>query len=257
MTHDRSLIEGEESLFEKIDKQKWVSEREVSLSKRKKANHPRKSKAYPERKSRLAKLSFCSTEVELKRPKNLTIRFPSSLKVSVVFVKELDPPADCAAVEWRLYTLEPIKTESEILRVVDIYRSRWLIEEYFKAIKTGCRYEKRQLESYYSLINALTVFIPIAWRLLLLRSMERLEPTNKAINIMDPQEIDILRAISKKPFPQNPSIAEVLSCIAKLGGHIKNNGPPGWLVLWRGYQKFLAFEAGWKAAMQSTNVINR
>jgi hypothetical protein len=36
--------------------------------------------------------------------------------------------------------------------------------------------------------------------------------------------------------------------IAALGGHIKNNGDPGWLVLGRGYEKLLVLERGWLAA---------
>ena len=36
--------------------------------------------------------------------------------------------------------------------------------------------------------------------------------------------------------------------IAALGGHIKQNGLPGWQVLGRGYQKLLQIEQGWVAA---------
>ena len=36
--------------------------------------------------------------------------------------------------------------------------------------------------------------------------------------------------------------------IAGLGGHIKNNGDPGWIVLGRGLDKLLAFEEGYRLA---------
>ncbi len=36
--------------------------------------------------------------------------------------------------------------------------------------------------------------------------------------------------------------------LAKLGGHIKYNGPPGWMSLARGYDELLSMEAGWLAA---------
>ena len=32
--------------------------------------------------------------------------------------------------------------------------------------------------------------------------------------------------------------------IARLGGHIKNNGEPGWIVLGRGFQDLLLLEIG-------------
>jgi hypothetical protein len=35
----------------------------------------------------------------------------------------------------------------------DLYHRRWLVEEYFKALKTGCSLERRQVESYSALKN--------------------------------------------------------------------------------------------------------
>ena len=35
-------------------------------------------------------------------------------------------------------TTEPIDTVEQVLRIVDWYRARWVIEEFFKALKTGC-----------------------------------------------------------------------------------------------------------------------
>jgi hypothetical protein len=51
---------------------------------------------------------------------------------------------------------------------VDVGQARWTVEEFFKALKTGCSFEKRQLESLHTLENALALFIiPMAWGLLL------------------------------------------------------------------------------------------
>ena len=38
--------------------------------------------------------------------------------------------------------------------------------------------------------------------------------------------------------------------IAALGGHIKNNGVPGWLVLGRGLTRFFETEVGWRFARE-------
>ena len=35
--------------------------------------------------------------------------------------------------------------------------------------------------------------------------------------------------------------------MASVGGHIKNNGQPGWQVLARGYHDLLILELGWLA----------
>ena len=42
--------------------------------------------------------------------------------------------------------------------------------------------------------------------------------------------------------------ADIFYAIAALGAHIKNNGPPGWLVLGRGFDTLLTLELGWLAA---------
>jgi hypothetical protein len=56
-----------------------------------------------------------------------------------------------------------------------------------KALKTGCAFEKRQLESLPVLLNALAVFIPIAFDLLALRSAARTQPDRSASTLFDPR----------------------------------------------------------------------
>lgn len=57
----------------------------------------------------------------------------------------------------------------------------------------------------------------------------------------------MLRAVAKKPLPRSPTAREALLAVAALGGHIKNNGDPGWLVLGRGLFDLLLLEMGWRA----------
>ena len=38
----------------------------------------------------------------------------------------------------------------------------------------------------------------------------------------------------RKPLPSSPTVADIMAAIARLGGHNKSNGPPGWKLLWRG-----------------------
>lgn len=167
-----------------------------------------------------------------------------TLTVNVVIVRELEPPEGEAPIEWRLLTTESIETPEDILRVVDAYRARWLIEEYFKAIKTGCSYEKLQLESLHGLKIALSFCFAIAWHMLLLRTLARDAPTVPAEAVMTDAQVTILLAIaamSKNPWSvklnDNPSVTDILYAVARMGGHIKNNGPPGWLTLSRGFHE--------------------
>ena len=138
--------------------------------------------------------------------------------------------------------------------VVDCYRRRWLIEEYFKAMKTGCAFEKRQLESKHALLNALALFAPIAWRLLSLRNLGREAPDTPASFSISPRQLKILRARAKVPLSQKPTIREAMLAVAAEGGHIKNNGDPGWIVLGRGYEKLLHMELGFAVAMRQQKI---
>jgi IS4 transposase len=74
-------------------------------------------------------------------------------------------PADCTPVVWRLVTTDVIESTDDIDRVIEIYRKRWVIEEFFKAIKTGCRFESHQLEHIKGLLIALSIESAIAWQL--------------------------------------------------------------------------------------------
>jgi len=45
-----------------------------------------------------------------------------------------------------------------------------------------------------------------------------------------------------------PTGRDALLAVVKLGGHIRNNGEPGWLVLGRGYDERLTREVGFRLA---------
>jgi hypothetical protein len=168
--------------------------------------------------------------------------------INVVRVWERSPPAGEPAVEWILYTTEPVQTNKHLFDVVEHYRSRWIIEEFFKALKSGCSIEKRQLESYHALSMALSMFIPIAWRLLLARSVSRATPTSPASVVATQLQLTLLRQRLKSPGHLRTA-EQATYAIAKLGGHLKRNGPPGWQTLGRGFEALLLMEAGWRAAM--------
>ena len=55
-----------------------------------------------------------------------------SVRLNVVHVREVDAHQECEPMDWKLITTEPIHTLEQVERVVDGYRGRWVIEEYFK-----------------------------------------------------------------------------------------------------------------------------
>jgi hypothetical protein len=182
--------------------------------------------------------------VRLKSPRNAPGGAKPSVELQVVHVVEREPPRGDEPVEWVLFTNLPVDTAADVDLIVDAYHARWLIEELFKALKSGCAFEKRQLETIRSVTNALAVFLPVSWLLLRLRHLSRTDPQRTATEVMSPSMLACLAAIYEqragRPLPQQPTCRDVTWAIAALGGHIRNNGEPGFIVLGRGLNDLLA-----------------
>lgn len=232
--------------------------RTVELSRRAPTNVDVLRKAHPPRKERTAKLLVYAAALQMKCPhhyKRGVGAYCGPLSINVVYVEEPTPPRGQEPVSWMLITNEPIETHDQVERIVDHYRARWTIEEFFKALKTGCAFEKRQLESYAALRNALAVFSVIAWRLLLLRAVSRATPLAPADAVATARQLRVLRSLKRLDhprvrgveLPEHATAHDVLLAVAKLGGHLKQNGPPGWQILGRGYDSLLLLEVGWSA----------
>lgn len=243
---DRVLANEEGRLRETARSAKRSFDRDVPLSRRPPIKGP-KGVRHPTRRERIARLSFAAASIEIPRTTKAKDAAASALKLNVIYVFEKKPPTGEPAVEWFLLTDLSIATDKAIAFAVDCYRGRWTIEEYFKALKTGCQYEKRQLESAHSLLNALAVLAPVAWRLLLVRHLSRHAPDRPASDALTASQLDVLQATARRPMPKNPTVREAMLAIAGLGGHLPRNGDPGWLVLGRGMHDLLLLELGFAA----------
>lgn len=251
LCYDRKLADldaGEPSKAKEFVAQRAVAcTRNVDASRRRKQVGPTKRRRGRPRDERLATLAIKATPAVFRAPSY--VRGVPTLAVNIVSAVETDPPADADPIEWLLITTEPIDTDDQILKVIDIYRARWVIEEFFKALKTGCAFEQRQLESKHTILNALGMMLPIAWRLLHLRTLSRTADREPARLVLTELELQVLRHASKTPLPTEPTVMDVLLAIARLGGHLRSNGAPGWLVLGRGYQDLMMMVAGFKLAI--------
>lgn len=206
--------------------------------------------AYPARDGRVATVCFAACRVTLQRPTDhRRSALPPTVTANVIFGWEPTPPTGESPVEWWLLTSEPIDTPDQLRQVVTWYRTRWLIEEFFKCLKTGCAYEKRQLESLDTLLIALALLAPVAWQLLVMRHLARELGTVTATVALTQRQVAVLRATpAGSALSAKPSIRDALLALARLGGHLRQNGEPGWLVLARGMQTLRCMEAGWAAA---------
>jgi hypothetical protein len=254
MASPKRRLDGDlgETVGEALQRVEVLAERDVPITARGRSPMPSYRKNHPERNARTAKLQMTATRVVVLRPASSSLSPNRTLTMHAVRVVEPTPPAGEVPVEWRLWTTEPIDSAADVLAIVDAYRARWAIEEYFKALKTGCAFEQRQLESTAALLNALAIFAPIAWRLLLLRSLARDAGEVPATRVLTRTQLRCLTfaltKLRRTPLGARPTARDAMLGVAGLGGHIKNNGDPGWLVLGRGLEKLLTIELGYLAA---------
>ena len=254
VSFDRMIREFSDSIREPLrdvaERQPTILNRTVRVARRKAGGRSGSKRAkHPTRTSRNVTLSIRAGAISMPRPGGKTQGLVAALPLNLVQVVEVNPPANEAAIEWLLITPLPISDVRSVEAIVDAYRARWVIEEYFKALKTGCKYETRQLESRHALQGALGLLIPIAWRLLELRTIGEEEPDAPATDILDTDELHVLRKLSHDiKLGPRPKAAEVLLAIASLGGHIRQNGRPGWQVLFGGFKELLDRVEGYRIA---------
>lgn len=249
---DRCLLTAQGHLFELMAKQPVVGKRLVEISQRGVQRGTPKQNKREGRSARTAVMSIRKATVELARPANRHDG-PESVEVGVVYLRERNAPKGQKPAEWVLLTGELIATRKQVDRVIGYYECRWLIEEFHKSWKTGCRIEQRRFQSLDNLERFLAVTAPIAVRILQLRTLAQLSPDHPCSIVLNRTQWQCLAAKTnpKKPVPKRPpTLHWAMLAIARLGGwrDTKQTGRIGWQTLWRGWAKLEDLVEGWNLA---------
>ena len=191
----------------------------------------------PTRQARWAKLLVAFAPVRVFPPR-LGNRKAEPLACWVVRVWEVDPPEGQEPIEWVLLTSVATKDLEMALTIASWYSLRWLIEEYYKCLKTGCRAEKRQLGESERLRACIGLLAVVAVRLLQLKQQAKTNPDRPAAGYVPKGHVQVLAAYLNRPV-KGWTIREFWREVARLGGFLarKSDGEPGWQTVWRGWQK--------------------
>lgn len=239
-------------LWEELGKCKTIAEVRVTLQKKKSSPMPATRKAHPPREKREATLKMSAKQVELHKTNRHGHTIKETVLINVVRVVEAKKPDQDEPIEWLLLTTEPIQTAADVLRVVELYRCRWIIEEFFKGIKTGCQLESRLLTEASSWYKLFVLSLPIARNLLNLRLLgEKDIEKNDFLNPISPIQMKILQAKALEHNRELRTFEDMWLLIAKIGGYIPRKTPPGWITLYRGFKNLLGLEEGWKLAQSN------
>ena len=172
------------------------------------------------------------------------------VRCHAVRVWEANPPPGVAALEWILLTDWPAESYAEALEVALAYATRWLIEEFHKALKSGTKAEELQLGTAEGLFAAIALKSVVALRLLDLRERVRLAPAAPVEQSgLSELELTILEKSVNRPLK---TVSDVALAIGRLGGHMnrKGDGLPGWQTLFRGMAKLNDLVEGARIALK-------
>lgn len=211
-------------------------------------------RARPEQPGRRARLivRFAAMTMPVPWHKSRYVRQVAATPVPMwlVPVTEVDCPRGVEPIGWVLYTSLPVPGLEEAMRVVSYYERRWLVEEYFKALKSGCRVAERQLKTRARLEAVVALLSVVAVRLLQLKAHARTEPERPAAEVVPPRYVSLLKVARGLNRAMPLTVGRFYRELAKLGGFLgrKHDGGPGWITIWWGWDKLQLMMRGADAA---------
>ena len=244
--HDRRLADGS-SLYETVAAFPVCGTRSIALPER---EH--------KRAARSAKLSLRFGAVQLARPRKGVDRdLPRSVSLTCIEVIEQDPPRGSEPIHWRLLTTHGVSDDEAAWQIVDWYKMRWTIEQFWRLLKLqGLRLEDSQVETAERLIKLTAIAAKAAIITLQLLQARDGRTDEPARLVFAEHDIDLLgrlntqiqgaTALQKNPHPKQ-SLAWAAWIIARLGGWdgYPSSKPPGPITFKHGLDRFLAMAQAW------------
>jgi hypothetical protein len=248
--HDRKLGKASKSLFKTIAAQPVAGFIEFDLVGR------------PGRLARKVALTVRFCEVSLRQPRvGADRRDPRELNLTVVEVREENPPPGEEPILWRLLTTHKVVSLEDARQIVDWYRLRWTIEQWFRTLKSqGMALEESLIADGEALERlAAATLVAACMVMQLVNGRDEAGRRHKASRLFSPDEIKTLKALiakyqgktekQKNPHPLG-TLAWAAWCIARLGGWngYAKERPPGPITFARGLQRFHAIAEGYELA---------
>lgn len=201
------------------------------------------------RLAREAQVAVRAASVTLRPPWRAQGKLPV-VTVQAVLVLEEAPPAGDVAVEWLLLTSLPVAQEAQVRQVVDEYGVRWMVEVFFRVLKSGCRIEARRFEQVQRLWSCLAVYLIVTWRVLYLSRLGRSCAELDCEVFFEPAEWRAVWQVTqgRAPPPRPPALGVMIDLVGQLGGYVprKNSPGPGPQTLWLGLQRTYDFALCWR-----------
>lgn len=199
-----------------------------------------------DRPARSVSVTVFSDRVTLNDPR---VGKHEGVTVNAVLVRETKPTSADEPVEWLLLTSLPIGSREQVEQVIEYYLQRWMIELFFKVLKSGCRIESRRFEHMDRFLPALALYLIVAWRSLYVCRVSRMHGERSCRQLYTEAEWKSVWQVVKQQAPPKkpPTLLEMTKLMAQLGGYVnrKNAGPPGPQTVWLGLQAMHLIATCW------------
>jgi hypothetical protein len=218
--------------------------------------------AAPGRKERTAELALRFTAVTICRPHpSPAPDLPDTIRLTMVDVRELPSKYDGAPIHWRLLTTHAVRSPKQARRIVDLYRRRWTIEEFFRTLKSaGFDIEEADIgepEVMIKFVAAAAVAAVTIMQLVRARDgtteeelAEAFEPDDQPVLEALSSQLEGATAKQKNPHPKG-TLAFAAWVIARLGGWTAYYGKPGPKVMRIGLEDFRRIKYGTTLRLQN------
>jgi hypothetical protein len=238
--HDRWVEERDDKLWSFMARQKKHGTLAISIGKQ----HDSHGKIIRQARDTTVAIRF--GEVKLRTAATTPNRHLSRT-VNAVYLVEENPPNDCDPVDWILFTSEPITNRAEAEEVVSWYTHRWVIEEWHRVEKEGCRLQRSQLDDAEDIKRLAALIGVIAVRMMRLRDLAGFATSKNRTNESCHDAKALQDAVPRTWIAVVAHLAQVDSTrltpkqfwitIAKKGGYIgrRRDGNPGWKTIWQGW----------------------
>jgi hypothetical protein len=194
----------------------------------------------------VVELRYC--RIQVLPPIGKQKRYPA-LSLTVIHARERRKPRDRERIDWKLITDLPVRSRAEAVEKLRWYAVRWKVELFHKILKSGCRAEDARLHTAERLVNLLSLYCILSWRIFWMTMLNRVVPDGSPRLALTTLETDLLDELVPDKDPRSrrrKTLSHYLTKIARMGGYLARgpDPPPGNTVMWRGLTRLMDIELG-------------
>ena len=137
-------------------------------------------------------------------------RYPA-LALTVIHAEERETPKNRKKIEWKLITDLPVQSRQDAIEKLEWYAMRWKIEVFHKILKSGCKAEESKLRTAERLVNLISVFCIMSWRVFWMTMINRSAPEAPPSIALDQGRNRIARPSGERQRQNAPSAKRQLA----------------------------------------------